>query len=154
MAHEKLFHVGVKGLMTNTQGEILLLEVNTARFKKAAAPHWDIPGGRIQVGQSARDALAREIEEEIGVTDIGEPEFFTAVISNMEIPLSDTETAGLVLMVYKVEIPGDSAIKLSEEHLSYEWVSAQTAAERLAFKYPAEFTDKLLQNAESARLNG
>lgn len=139
---EKLFHVGVKGLISNAAGKILLLEVDTSTFKNRT-PHWDIPGGRIQVGQGVQEALAREVEEELGVTEIGTPEFFTAVISNIEIPVSDTEKVGLVLMVYKVKIPADAEITLSAEHTGFEWVSPDVAAERLAHKYPKDFTNKL-----------
>jgi len=140
---EKLFHLGVKALVTNTEGKILLLQVNTANFQDRT-PHWDIPGGRMQAGQSVLDTLQREVAEETGITVVGEPEFFTAVISNIEIPLSDTEKVGLVLMVYRVTIPGNSTVHLSSEHTAYEWVARTVAAERLRHKYPAAFTDLLV----------
>lgn len=50
---------------------------------------------------------------------------------------------GLVLMVYKVKLPKDSKIKLSEEHTDYGWVDKKEAAKRLAYKYPPEFTTLL-----------
>lgn len=144
MAHEKLFHVGVKGLITNAEGKILVLNVNTARFRdKTDEGHWDIPGGRIQVGSDVKETLTREITEETGVSAISDIGFFTAVISNLQIPISETERVGLVLMIYKVTIPEDSQIVLNEENTEYEWVTPAEAALRLAVKYPAEFTSLL-----------
>lgn len=144
MANEKKFHVGIKVLIENPDGQVLLMK--TMAWKPNPA-HWDIPGGRIQEGQTVDDTMAREVEEETGVTDITNPQFFTAVISNIEIPLKDGEVVGLVLMIYKATIPSDSHIQLSEEHTDYEWVSKVEAAERLSFKYPKEFTEKLRADA-------
>jgi hypothetical protein len=46
-------------------------------------------------------------------------------------------------MVYKVQIPKNSKIKLSDEHVAYEWVDKTEAAKRLGHKYPAEFIQLL-----------
>ena len=143
MAHEKLFHVGVKALIVDTDDRVLLLQVNTANFKKDKTPHWDIPGGRIQEGQTALDTLQREVEEETGITKIVSAEYLAGVISNIEIPVSDELTVGLILVVYTVTIPEQSTVVLSDEHTAYEWVSRAEAAERLKFKYPETFTNVL-----------
>lgn len=141
MSREKLFHVGVKALIENQRGDIILLKA-PGWPKNNIPPHWDIPGGRIQEGQTVLEVLSREIEEETGITEIAEPKFFTAVISNHEIPL-EGKSLGLVMMVYKVKIPEDAEVALSEEHTAYEWVDKKEAARRLADKYPSEFTNLL-----------
>lgn len=141
MANEKLFHVGIKALIENGRGEVLLLKAPVWEKGNIKA-HWDIPGGRIQEGQSIEATLNREIEEETGVKKIEYSEFFTAIISNHQIPHKDI-MLGLVLMVYKVRIPKNSKIKLSEEHTDYEWASKKEAVKRLSYKYPPEFTDLL-----------
>lgn len=69
--------------------------------------------------------------------------FVTAVISQHEIPLGDGSLVGLVLMIYRVTIDPASKITISDEHLAYEWVTPTEAAQRLANKYPMEFTDLL-----------
>ena len=142
MAKEKLFQVGVKALITNSEGKILVLDSGKWHLKHQKR-HWDIPGGRIQEGHSALDTLRREVEEETGIKKMNNPEFFTAVISNfIEIPVNG-RMVSLLLMVYKVTIPKDSKIVLSEEHTGHEWVNAKEAAKRLAYKYPPEFTELL-----------
>ena len=143
MANEKLFHVGVKALIVNEDDRVLVLNVNTTKFRDDKTPHWDIPGGRIQEGQSALETLRREVLEETGIKQIEKAEYLTGVISNIEIPVSDELTVGLVLVVYKVAVPPNSAVTLSNEHTGYEWVDRAEAAQRLRYKYPEEFTRAL-----------
>lgn len=143
MAQEKLFQIGVKALITNDKDEILLLDSGEWHLKHQTQ-HWDIPGGRIQEGHTVLETLQREVEEETGIKEVIEPQFFTAAMSNFkDIPV-DGHQVGLLLMVYKVKIPKNSEIKLSHEHSGYEWVSSKEAAERLAYKYPPEFTKLLV----------
>lgn len=142
MASEKLFQVGIKALIENSEGKILLLDSGDWHLKHQNR-HWDIPGGRIQEGHSALYTLKREVKEETGIKKINNPEFFAAVISNfVEIPVGKHKV-GLLLMIYKVNIPKNSKITLSEEHAGYEWVDKKEAGTRLAYKYPPEFTKKL-----------
>ena len=144
MSKEKLFQVGVKALIENESGKILVFRADTAYGHVGdVEPYWDIAGGRIKEGQTVKQALSREIEEETGITKIESTEFFTAVISKHEIPLSDGAKTGLVLMIYKAKVPKDAEIKLSPEHDKYEWVNKKEAAKRLADKYPPEFTNLL-----------
>ncbi len=56
---KKFFHVSVKGLVFDDQGRIMLLQEPSG--------FWDLPGGRMEHGQSFRDALERECHEEMGV---------------------------------------------------------------------------------------
>lgn len=141
MSEEKLFHVGVKALIENENGRVLLLK-SPGWKRNNTPPHWDIPGGRIQEGQQILEVLRREIREETGITKINSHDFFTAVVSKHEIPFEGRKL-GLVLMVYRVGIPKDSQITLSDEHTEYEWVNKKEAADRLNNKYPAEFGELL-----------
>jgi|SRR5579862_2927904 len=143
MAQEKLFQIGVKALITDDNGKILLLDSGDWHLKHQKR-HWDIPGGRIQEGHTVLDTLRREVEEETGIKRIENAEFFTAVISNFkDIPMGD-ELVGLALFIYKVTIPKNGKIVLSSEHSGHEWVAPKEAAKRLAYKYPQEFTELLL----------
>ncbi|MEK7096209.1 MAG: NUDIX hydrolase [Patescibacteria group bacterium] len=63
MANEKLFWVGIKALIENGEGKILLLNSPGWKQKEIEA-HWDIPGGRIEENQSVEEALKREVKEE------------------------------------------------------------------------------------------
>ncbi len=143
MSKEKLFYVGIKGLIRNRNEQYLLLKSSLRNHTINTKVYWDIPGGRIEEGADALQTLQREIEEETGINEIKDPEFFAALISHHQIPIDDNRKAGLVLMIYTVGIPEGAEITLSDEHTDYEWVDAVVAAERLANKYPEEFTSKL-----------
>lgn len=144
MAKAKLFFVGIKALIEDDDGKLLVLKADVTKHRGNTTPYWDIPGGRIDEGEDDIVAtLKREIEEETGVTEVLSVDFYTAVISNHQIPYEEGKTAGLVLMVYKARIPADAPIRISKEHVAYEWVDRREANERLSNKYPKEFTDQL-----------
>lgn len=53
------------GVLVNAQGEVLLAQRPEG---KIAAGWWEFPGGKIEQGESALQALTRELHEELGVT--------------------------------------------------------------------------------------
>jgi 8-oxo-dGTP diphosphatase len=68
--------VAVSGLITNPQGEILLV--------RSPKRGWEMPGGQVEEGESLITALQREVQEESGVVaDIGA---LVGVYSNVGIP--------------------------------------------------------------------
>jgi 8-oxo-dGTP pyrophosphatase MutT (NUDIX family) len=61
--------LGVRGVARNDAGHILLI-------RHSYAPGWMFPGGGVERGDTLEAALAREFEEEIGVTIAGRPHLF------------------------------------------------------------------------------
>lgn len=49
-------------VIRNGSGEILLLHRNKNGFEQ-----WELPGGKVELGESSEDAAVREIREELGV---------------------------------------------------------------------------------------
>lgn len=146
MSNPKLFFIGVKGLIKENDGKILLLKADVQNHKGIDKQYWDLPGGRIEEGEDALMTLKREIVEETG-SEILSTSFFTAVISNHEIPLNDSK-AGLVLLVYKVKLTDPKNIVLSKEHTDYCWDENREAIKKLSDKYPSEFTGSILTDAD------
>src|SRR5438552_11675432 len=58
--------LGVRGLVTNQAGEVLLIHHTYVHG-------WYLPGGGIERGETAEEALARELVEEAGVRIVGRP---------------------------------------------------------------------------------
>ncbi len=58
--------LGVRGLVTDKTGKVLLIE-------HTYIPGWWLPGGGVDAGETAQDAVARELREEAGVDPVGQP---------------------------------------------------------------------------------
>ncbi len=140
---EDKFHLGIKALIRNSKGKILLLKVNKEKLKAfTGEPYRDIPGGRIQKGSTIEETLKREVEEEIGISEIKNIRPFSMVLSKIRIPQGD-DSVGLILGAYTCEIPENSEIKLSEEHVKAKWFPSDEVSKLLEVKYPVEFTEKI-----------
>lgn len=141
--NEDNFYLGVKAIIRNPKGEILLLKTNprtlTGNKKKS---YWDLPGGRIQKGDTAEKTLKRELKEETGISNIRSLFPFTMVLSNIRIPVKN-ESVGLVLSSYVCEVGKISKITISDEHTQSKWASPKDCIKLLKFKYPTEFLDNL-----------
>lgn len=141
---EKIYHLGIKALIRNQRGKVLLLEVNQEMFKNPKPRgYWDIPGGRVLNGQTVEETLLREIAEETGITVLDSVEPWDTLISNIEIPLKGDEKVGLILSIYNCVVDDSVNIQLSEEHTDYSWVLPQEASQKLSYKYPLSFTQKV-----------
>ena len=141
--NEDNFHLGVKALIQNKKGEILLLKVNVKMLKQYSGDvYWDIPGGRIQKGGTVDATLKREVFEETGIDNVMVIKPFAMVLSNIRIPVGDS-SVGLVLSSYLCSIDENTQIKLSEEHVEFGWFLPYQAVELLKVKYPTEFVEKI-----------
>lgn len=135
---EDIFHLGIKALIRDGRGRILLLRVNSEKLR-GGGDYWDLPGGRIQKGQTAEETLRREVQEETGIKKTSSPREVGMVLSNIRIPLGDNESVGLILGIYECVIDPGAAITISDEHVAYDWFECGRAAELLAVKYPRHF---------------
>ncbi len=141
MSKHERFHLGIKALIENKEGKILLLKKSKKITDKfGQKPYWDIPGGRIEKGSSVLETLKREVLEEIGVNDLTVRDLFYAAVSNTRI---DSEDCGLILFIYDCSISDRSKVVLDEEHSEYGWFDKRETADLLRVKYPADFITKL-----------
>jgi 8-oxo-dGTP pyrophosphatase MutT (NUDIX family) len=140
---EEIYNLGIKSIIKNSAGEILLLKVNLEKLSNhSLGAYWDIPGGRVQKGSTIEETLRREVEEETGITHIKSFAKLDMVVSNIRIPQGDT-TIGLILGIYLCEITNNPNIVLSDEHIEFAWFTPKEASKLLTVKYPIEFTKKI-----------
>ena len=118
------FHIGVKAIITNSEGKVLLLE----RDHPIKKLYWDLPGGRVQKGESLKDTLIRELKEEIGLDNISEFYPFAMVLTDIRIPIRE-ESAGLIFSIFKCNLSGTFHPILSTEHVNFEWLKPIEASQ-------------------------
>jgi 8-oxo-dGTP diphosphatase len=111
----KSFQIGVKGVVV-VDGRVLLLK----RQDRWSGMIWEMPGGRMEVGEEIAETLRRELREEvpsIGRIEIG------ALLHAARVP-HDWGEVGLVLLFYRVQAEVAEVV-LSDEHVGYAWVGVE-----------------------------
>ena len=109
--------------------------------------HWDFVKGHVERDESETDTVRRETEEEVGMTDLTFTQGYRQPISYYYKRAGRTVYKEVVF--YLVEAHTD-AVRLSREHVGFDWLSFDKAHERLTYKNAKEtlrkahdFLDKL-----------
>lgn len=80
---------------------------------------WNLPGGKVQRGESPEAAVRREVREETGV-DIGTPELLGIYTHHWELPASTQQT---FLATYRAPALHDRVVLNEKENDAYRWVT-------------------------------
>ncbi len=115
MNQEQSYYLGIKGIIKNSSGKILLL--------KHQKGYWDFPGGRVNSHETPEQALLREVKEETGLTDLKDIKAQSMVLSPILIKSSDKQTHGLIFWYHTCNQMEDTPIVLSDEHVDYWWAN-------------------------------
>ncbi len=109
----------VGALIYNRKGEVLMIE--TYKWSH----HWGIPGGKIKGGETASDAVRREVREETGL-ELGEVRF-AGVIDCIQ-PPEFFKKAHFLLLTYTAQTATEAdAVTLNEEADRFRWVTPEAA---------------------------
>lgn len=113
----KSFVLSPRLILFDQQGHILVLRRSAS--SKTNPGKWEIPGGKIEPGESFDDALKREITEETGFSVI----IHTAAGTAMQ----ETEEARIVHLVMIGSILS-GGLSISREHDEYRWAGVSEIA--------------------------
>lgn len=110
----------VVGVIYNQDGEVLLCKMPPGRG--VFPGQWGLPGGGIEAGELAEDALHRELLEEVGlpVTDI-QPLFFSEGVYSKTFPDGNQQEFYMVFLIYACRA-ANTHVHLNAEFESYAWV--------------------------------
>ena len=93
--------------------------------------HWEFAKGHIEPGEDEHETVRREVAEETGITDIVFVEGFRETIRYF---FRWKESRIFKIVVFFLVQTSREVVKLSSEHIGYEWLSFEDALNRLKFK--------------------
>ena len=105
------FRIAVKAFIVDNLNNILLIKRRSNDVHKPGV--WDIPGGRLQLGEDPYSGLKREAKEEVNLNiDIIAP------LHVQHFTRDDGQNITMLIFLCKTL---DNEIKLSEEHTNFNW---------------------------------
>lgn len=125
--------VGVNGFIVK-KGKFLL--VKRSENDKFLPGDWEIPGGKLELGETAEEGVMREVLEETGL-DVE----VSSIISNWEYEHNSNQTR-YVQLDFLCKAQNNQEVQLSNEHSDYTWV---TFDELKNYKMSREVRDDLLK---------
>lgn len=84
---------------------------------------WELPGGRVDQGEDGKEALQREVKEELGIDNFEE-----VGIVDYEAWYTKVSKKAVCSVVVLIK-NNESEIILSEEHQDFKWISADEVDE-------------------------
>jgi len=97
--------------------------------------HWDFVKGHVEKGETETNTVMRETEEEVGLTDVSLVEGYRHPIGYYYKRAGKTVYKEVVF--YLLETKTDS-VRLSREHVGFDWLHYDRAYERLTYKNAKE----------------
>jgi 8-oxo-dGTP pyrophosphatase MutT (NUDIX family) len=101
--------------------------------------HWDFVKGHVERGETEKETVLRETQEEVGITEVSFIEGFRHRIGYYYRRAGNTVFKEVIF--YLLESKTD-AVRLSREHVGFEWMSFDRAYERLTYKNAKETIQK------------
>lgn len=129
------------------KGEEILL---TKRKNNPFKGYWDMPGGFMNYGEVPRDALRRELKEELNV-EISKME----IIGSFDIlyPTEKGDNFSVCVLVFKVILENKILIKAGDDVTDYSLFNKKNIPNRIAFDEQKDFLLKIMNNTNKYRNN-
>lgn len=146
IVEEQLFHVGVKALVHDSNGNLLLLNIT----RKDGKTYWDLPGGRVNENESMEGALNRELQEETSLTNLAIQKHLGVFMTDITIPLVNLRHARLLFSVYLYAV-GELHAITTENNMTAHWVAFDKALNDRIGYFPSDLLNAI--KAELTRVD-
>lgn len=133
-----------KAIILNPDGKILILNNSYMPSRPRFAYKPDLPGGTAEAGESAEQALLREVREEIGIDLVAAPRRH---INTYRLGLSGYDMA---LFLVWADIRD---IELSVEHCMFSWLDIETVFEQAWWTGYKHVIRDVLPSLQASRLH-
>ena len=101
--------------------------------------HWDFPKGHVEENEADADTVKREVEEETGIKDI---EIIKDFKEKMQYYFRFKNELINKTVVFYLAKTKTKEVKLSFEHIGFEWLPYDKAIEKLTYKNAKEILKK------------
>lgn len=112
-----------KAIVEHRSKILILREAGTSYEEGTNEGRWQLPGGRIEVGEDVNEGFAREIEQETGLSAkkgdlmIGNPVYWDNWFPNIKGEMNQ------IIGVFVACTALTDEVRLSEEHDAYRWIN-------------------------------
>ena len=116
--------------------------------------HWDFVKGHVERGETEKETVLRETQEEVGITEVSFIEGFRYRIGYYYRRAGATVFKEVIFYLLESKI---DAVRLSREHVGFEWMSFDRAYDRLTYKNAKDTIGKardFLESLEQGRQLG
>ena len=115
------FRLAAKSFIISDAGKLLIIRRRDNDVHKPGV--WEIPGGRLELGEDPYLGLQREAREETGL-DI-------EIVHPLHVDHFTRDDGQKITMLIFLCRPRSERVVLSPEHTAYEWIAPEDAAQRL-----------------------
>jgi 8-oxo-dGTP diphosphatase len=124
--------VSVSGVILDDHGRMLLI-------RRRDNQHWEPPGGVLELDETIKDGLRREVREETGL-DV-EPDALTGVYKNMP--------RGIVALVFRCKVTGGH-LTTNDEVTAFRWADEADVRQLTSEVYAVRLIDALREGSTPA----
>lgn len=103
------------------------------------ARHWDFSKGKIEKGETPKEAAIREIKEETGIAEI---KFMPGFKETIRYFYKRDEKIFLKIAVFFLAQTEKKRVKISQEHQDFKWLPYEKALKQLTFSKAKEILKK------------
>ncbi|MDE1811057.1 MAG: NUDIX domain-containing protein [Candidatus Micrarchaeota archaeon] len=115
------FRVAAKAFILNSKGEVLMVRRGDDNPHKPGA--WEIPGGRLELGESPFDGLKREVLEETGLS--------VRILNPLKVHHFTRDDGQKITMIVFLCRAESEEVRLSGEHTAHIWMDTELASMKM-----------------------